>query len=447
MTRKAFPLSGQFFASLMIFFVALSTASAATADKGVKELHRFFGGDGENPTSTLIADAAGNLYGTTELGGGDGFYGTVFELSPPSVSGGAWTETTLYIFGNHGDGARPRAGLIFDAAGNLYGTTSDSNAGGFGEIFQLSPPAVTGGLWTETVLYSFGGVADGAYPQGSLVSDPSGNLYGASETSVFELSPPTQPGAPWAFTLLHKFKCCKDDGWSAQSSLVRDVQGNLYGTTLWGGLDGSPWCGSLGCGTVFMVSPPATPGDAWSETVIHRFWGVTGGKDGINPLAGLALDASGNVYGTTYALGVNGGGIVFQLKRPATAGGKWVENVIHSFSYSNGDGAAPLASPIFDASGNLLGTTLFGGKACFFNSTAYGCGIVYELKPPATGSGPWTENILYRFNRSQNSPKQPEAGLLLDNDGNLFGTSTYGGYQVCQPGQGNGCGTVYEVIR
>src|ERR1022692_676258 len=177
---------------ISVGYASAGNSPAARTDKDYqpgKVLYRFHGsGDGANPAAGLIADHAGNFYGTAEYGGVS-FYGSVFELSPPGKPGGAWTETTLYSFANDGDGARPTAGLIFDQLGNLYGTTSDSNAGGYGEIFQLSPPGVQGGAWTETVLYSFTGGDDGAYPAGGVIFDPSGNLFGTTESSVFELIP------------------------------------------------------------------------------------------------------------------------------------------------------------------------------------------------------------------------------------------------------------------
>jgi len=283
---------------LTILFTFLMFGSSAFANDSTGQvLHRFQGTDGSNPHGNLIPGPAGTLYGTTEYGGVS-FYGTVFQLVPPAQVYEPWRLITLYSFRNDNDGARPTDGLILDSKGNLYGTTSDSDAGGYGEIFQLSPPSARGGTWTETVLYHFQGGTDGAYPQGGLISDGQGNFYGATESSVFELSPPAQPGGTWTFTLLHDFTAGTSDGWSAQDGLVRDQWGNLYGTTLWGGYEGNPDCGEIGCGTAFEVSPPATPGGSWTEQVLH-FFGM--GDDGFDPEGGLALDAKGNLYGTTYS--------------------------------------------------------------------------------------------------------------------------------------------------
>jgi hypothetical protein len=427
---------------ILLAAVMLLTAPFAAGQNG-QVLYRFRGpSDGYNPYGNVIFDQAGNLYGTVEYGGVS-FYGAVFLLAPPAIPGELWKKTTLYTFHNIGDGARPTDGLIFDHKGSLYGTTSDSDAGGYGEIFQLSPPAQEGGAWTESVLYHFQGKKDGAYPVGGLVWDQEGNLYGASDNTVFELSPPTQEGGAWTFTVLHRFTGGKTDGNSVHSALLRDKSGNLYGTTLWGGYQGNPDCGEIGCGTAFEVSPPAAPGGAWSEQLIHIF-GMKG--DGFNPEGGLALDASGNLYGTTYSGGNRGGGgTAFQLTPPSQPGGSWTESIIHSFSYSQDDGAAPVASMIFDKAGNLYGTTLFGGNQCLFDSQDYGCGVVFELSP-VSGSA-WNETILYYFPRRFRNPRQSAASLIFDKQGNLYGTSVMGGYNACIGDEGLGCGTVFEIIR
>jgi hypothetical protein len=410
-------------------------------------LYSFKGKDGSNPSGNLVADQAGNLYGTTEYGGENGYYGTAFQVAPPAGPNRPWTFTTLYVFDNTGDGARPADGLIFDSKGNLYGTTSDSNAGGYGEVFQLAPPTATGGTWTETVLYHFQGNTDGAYPLGGLVSDEEGNLYGTTDYTVFELSPPAQSGGAWTFSLLHEFTGGTTDGTSAHNGLVRDRWGNLYGTTLWGGYEGNADCGQIGCGTAFEVSPPASPGGDWTERVIH-FFGV--GDDGFNPEGGLTLDAKGNLYGTTYSGGspVAGGGTAFQLTPPNRSGGNWRETIIHNFSYSLQDGAAPVATMISDGEGNLYGTALFGGSPCEYNGAAYGCGVVFKLSQPDADGSAWHESILQFFQRNLGSPRQPGASLLLDSHGNLYGTSVDGGYDAdCVVDGGIGCGTVFEIAR
>jgi uncharacterized repeat protein (TIGR03803 family) len=445
MKLEDFPPTPTFLRGFLLTILILASSALGAGDELTQHvLYRFHGPDGSNPRGNLIAGQAGNLYGTTEYSGPGGYYGTVFELTPPSNPNHPWIETTLYTFKNDGDGARPTDGLVFDHSGNLYGTTSDSAAGGYGEIFELSPPATEGGTWTETILYSFQGGSDGAYPSGGVVFDPAGNLYGATESSVFQLSPPNQRGGSWSFSVLHDFTCCTSDGWTAAAGLVRDPAGDLYGTTEWGGSYTGEYCASLGCGTVFEVSPPTAPGGVWTEKVLYRFGGE---HDGLNPLSSLILDAAGNLYGTTYGGGALGGGTVFQLTRPAQAAGTWTKKVLHDFSYGTTDGAAPTAGLIRDPAGNLYGTTEFGGNRCVVNGTAYGCGVLFELTPPSVGSGAWTETLIHHFKTYVPAGKNPGANLLLDKAGNLYGTTIYGGYNQC-PGDGSdGCGTVFQILR
>ena len=224
--------------------------------------------------------------------------------------------------------------------------------------------------------------------------DENGNLYGTTTYTVFKLSPPTLPGEAWTFSLLHEFKGGTGDGTYSHAGLVRDRWGNLYGTTLWGGDEGNAGCGEIGCGTVFEVSPPAAPGRDWTERVIH-FFGVA--EDGFNPEGGLALGVNGVLYGTTYSGGRTVGGIAFQLTSPREMRDAWTETVIHNFSYSRYDGAAPVASMILDREGNLYGTTLFGGNSCYYNGARYGCGVVFKLTPRHRDGNAWDETVLHFF--------------------------------------------------
>ncbi len=294
------------------------------------------------------------------------------------------------------------------------------------------------------MLYHFQGKTDGAYPVGGLIADDAGNFYGATSYTVFEISPPSQPGGEWTFTLLYELKGGLTDGKEVHSGLVRDASGNLYGTSLWGGYEGNGDCGEIGCGTVFEVSPPATPGGAWTEQVIH-FFGMP--SDGFDPEGGLTLDAKGNLYGTTYSGGAGGGGTAFRLSPPSQEGGAWTEKIIHSFAYSLADGAAPMATMISDTAGNLYGTTFFGGNPCFYNGADYGCGVVFELSPAGGGSAEWNETVLYFFPRPFGNPRNPASSLLFDASGNLYGTSVEGGINNCSGDDSPGCGTMFEIVR
>jgi len=319
--------------------------------------------DGNTPYSSLTFDAhTGNLYGTT-YGGGTYGYGTVFELTPNGVGG--WTETVVHNFNDNGtDGYYPFTGLIVDAAGNLYGATFNGGAYGVGTVFELTPSG--GGVWTEAVLHNFNdNGTDGYQPYGAgLILDSVGNLYGTTVDggaygvgTVFELTP--SGGGVWTETILHSFNDTPfTDGYGPTCGLIVDAAGNLYGTTTYGG---HHCCG--GYGTVFELTP--TGAGSWTEKVLHSFEG----KDGEQPWAGLVLDASGNLYGTTYEGGAYGVGTVFELS-PAV-GGSWTETLLHSFHAMGGSN--PVAGLIVDAAGNLYGTTAVGG--------AHGYGTVFEIIP------------------------------------------------------------------
>jgi uncharacterized repeat protein (TIGR03803 family) len=355
--------------------------------------------DGSNPRADLVMDTAGNLYGTTLYGGTSGV-GTVFELSPSG------TETVRHSFAaSHTDGHYPYAGLLMDTTGNLYSTAQSGGAKGLGTVFKLSPNG------TETLLYSFcvlAGCADGYHPRAGLIMDTKGNLYGTAfdggaydAGAVFELSPSGTE------TVLHSF--CQQmgcpDGYYPQAGLVMDTNGNLYGTTLYNG--------AYGGGTVFKISSDGT------ATTFYNFCTATGCKNGRYPQAGLILDTNGNLYGTTYGGGAYGKGTVFELS-PSGA-----ETVLHSFCARTGcpDGSHPRADLVMDTAGNLYGTTYDGGT----NRV----GTVFKLSPNGT------ETVLHSFAANGSDGTHPYAGLVMDTVGHLYGTTYSGG--------ANGYGTVFKV--
>ncbi len=406
------------------FAVLLSLSSAWAADHETV-LYNFGAGsnDGVEPVA-LVRDASGNLFGITQVGG-PRFDGTVFELSP--AAGGGWTETVLHNFGNGSDGTEPLT-ITIDAAGNLYGTTEYGGTGvsdfclyghppGCGTVFELSP--LSRGGWSETVLYSFTGGADGSQAFGTPIMDATGNLYGTTvdggslgQGTVFELS--ASAGGTWTKTVLHSFGD-GDDGSGPYAGVIFDAAGNLYGTTTSGGQRFSGPCQVSGCGSVFQLSPGA---GGWAEIVLHSFAG--GNDDGIQPWGSLILDAGGNLYGTTvlggpycpYA-GALGCGTVFELS--PRAGGSWTEAVLYRFSGSP-DAQLPEGNLILDSTGKLYGTAIGGG--------VYGPGVVFELSHIAGGG--WSETLLHSFGDG-NDGEGPSANVVMDRAGDIFGTTGFGG--------------------
>ncbi len=431
--------SGRFFIGLTraIAVLAVLGAAAFAAAQTEAVVYQFPANtfSGLAPNGVLISDAAGNLYGTTQNGGtGSDAYGTVFELTPGA--GGVWTETILHTFTKN-DGRYPYAGVVFDSAGNLYGTTYYGGAYGYGTVFELLPGA--GGTWTEKILHSFNyNGTDGLYVSAGVILDDAGNIYGTTNQggsatcsgadgcgTVFELMPTT--GGGWKEKILHNFTGGATDGWFPYAGLIFDVAGNLYGTTGGGG--------TYNYGTVFELAH--TAGGSWTERVLHNF--DKNGSDGIDPLASLIIDAAGNLYGTTLEGGSSvscpdgdyGCGTVFELA--VTSGGGYRERILHSFVNNGQDGYYPYASLLFDASGNLYGTASTGGGV---NDSTYGGGTVFQLEPAAGGR--WTERTLHSFG-SGTDGQYPQSGLTLGSSGTLYGSTPFGG--------SGGNGIVFEIPR
>lgn len=322
-----------------------------------KLLHAFTGGaDGGRPYSAVTIDAAGNLYGTTFFGG-DFNKGTVYRLSPNGD--GTWTETVLHSFSGGNDGAGPYDTPIFDASGNMYGTTFNGGATyNTGCVFQLTPNG--DGTWSEKILYTFTGEQN---PVAGLVMDSTGNFYGTTvyggptfRGNVYQLS---QVSGVWTEKILHTFTG-SSDGQVPYAGLIRDSAGNLFGAAYGGG--------STAWGTIYRLSPSSTGG--WTYKVLYTF---LGSPDGGSPYTALTSDSKGNLYGPTNLGGipncVNGCGTVFKLTR---GGATFTESLLYSFT-GGADGANPYSSLIFDAAGNLYGTVYHGG--------AFLQGAIYEIKP------------------------------------------------------------------
>jgi uncharacterized repeat protein (TIGR03803 family) len=403
-------------------FVLFSASLLATGPRAAAQhegvLFSFPGSQksANGPIAGVIFDASGNLYGTT-TGDGNGF-GTVFELTP--AAGGRWTEETLYSFGisGSGDGNFPVAGLVSDAAGNLYGTTEDGgsacNPPGCGVVFELTPSPQAG--WTEKVLYSFhANGTDGNSPQSGLVLDAKGNLYGTTVLggtsnlgTVYELTPAADGN--WKEKMLHSFDENRD-GRNPSASLIFDASGNLYGTTSGNGV--FPY------GTVFELTP--TAGGKWKEKILQSFGKSNGGGF---VMSGVIFDPAGNLYGTTANGGDQDVGTVFELS--PQAGEDWTAKILYSFNRGGADGQSPATGVIMDSAGNLYGSTQGGGP--------HNDGIVFKLSPAARGA--WAEEILHNFNFTDGF--FPDAPLIIDASGHLYGTTLLGG--------ANGGGEVFEII-
>ncbi len=335
--------------------------------------------DGCLPTAGMILDPAGNLYGTT-LAGGAFSYGVVFEMRAATGNGVLAGNGVLYSFTGRDDGCYPEAGVVRDSYGNLYGTTTNCGTAGLGVVYMLD----TNG--NETVLHSFTGGADGGNTYTGVTLDPEGNLYGTTEYGgTAGLGDVYKLDAAGHYSVLYSFPAATDGG-GLSARVTGDSAGNLYGTAEYGGAAGS--------GIVYKLDATA------QETVLYSF---TGGADGGDPVAGVIHDPAGNLYGTTLHGGTMDEGVVYKLD---TAG---VETVLHSFT-GGADGGLPYAGVIRDSAGNLYGTTYIGGIAG---------GVVYKLDP----SGDF--KVLHTFTGPDGA--YPYAGLIGDSAGNLYGTTWAGG--------------------
>lgn len=293
-----------------------------------KVLHRFQGPkDGSQPLGRLTVTSSGKVFGTASAGGTNG-KGTAFVLTPPAVPGGPWTTKVLYNFGGSAtDGASPNARLLAANPG-FYGVTRDGGSNGAGTVFQLK--AAAGSSWTETVLYSFGFAPDAAFPAGELVADKNGNLYGTTtlgginnQGAVYQLAPPPITGGPWTETVIYSFN--GTDGTLPGGGLQFDAKGKLSGTTNGGGAQSG--------GTVFQLTPPAIKGNPWTQAVLFDFSG--GSLDGGSPSAGVIF-YKGSLFGTASSGGAGGAGAVFQLAPPVGGHGPWTETILHSFTSRDG---------------------------------------------------------------------------------------------------------------
>lgn len=377
--------------------------------------------NGAWPFGGLAIDNAGGLYGET-AGGGSSFSGTLFELIP--ITGGGLKYKLLYSFPSSGPmGYSPQGDVTlyspsggahspsgFHVIGTTYwgGSSICFGGAGCGAVYKLDRSTGPMATWSLTTLHMFTGGSDGAQPSAGPAYDAAGNIYGTASGGggsgngvVFELSPPPAgQSSPWTFSVIHDFGGYPNDGSGPAARLVFDAQGNLYGTTIGGGPSNG--------GTVFMLTPPAAGQTTWTETVLQNFPGRVG------VTAPVILDAAGNLYGTTYAGGQYGAGMVFMLTKPAPGQPTWTLSTLYSFQNTFGGAWGGLT---FDKAGNLYGATLGAGP---------NYGRVFKLSPPAAGQSNWTETTLHQF--SGNNGHVIYGGVTFDKAGNLYGTTGDYGY-------------------
>jgi uncharacterized repeat protein (TIGR03803 family) len=388
-----------------------------------------------------VLDPAGNVYGTTLAGGdfpsncAENGCGVAFKVDTRGH------ETVLQAFAGL-DGYEPYAGLVRDSTGVLFGATFGGGIYSGGRLFKLMPQSTFCAAalcpWNETPIYDFGGFQDDGIAPYSVMRDPAGNFYGTTQYGggnhcgvVFKVDPQGNE------TILHDFQGPPNDGCTPLGTPTLDAQGNLYGTTEQGGAGNCSGNGN-GCGIVFQIDAGG------NYSIIHTFAG--GSSDGSYSYSGLVPDADGNLYGTTSGGGFSaqvcyglGCGVVYKLA--PNADGTWTETILHSFT-AGSDGAVPLAALLLDNEGNLYGTTLAGGLAlglCNYQGSGT-CGVVFKLD----AAGDFT--TLWSFTGGRDG-QEPSAPLVMDGQGDLYGTATYGGdlsatNPVCF---GLGCGVVFKL--
>lgn len=405
---------------------ALTTSSKETV------LHSFGGPDGAGPSTGMIAGKAGTFYGTTAFGGTGN--GTVFELTP---DGSGYAESVLYNFKGGYDGSAPEGVILHD--GVLYGVTflggnPNGNGGiGWGTVFKL---AAGKSGYTESVLDRFSGGTDAWEPNGPIVIDRAGSIYGSSgfggsqnAGAVFKLTP---SGSGYVESVLYSFPG-GTGGELPQAGLTIDKHESIYGTTMYGGSNEGD-CYSGGCGTVFKLKLGES---GYSERVIYAF---AGRPDGNLPFGAAAVDdRTGAVYGTTYWGGTKGVGSLFKLTR---RGSTYADTVLHSFT-GKGDGFLPEGTPLLKSNGTVYGTASIGGDDCH----GIGCGTVFEVTPVTSG---YSFRAIYDFPTPGKGAEPQQTDLLTDATGALYGTTQSGGKKTnCAdggPGGAKGCGVVFKIV-
>jgi uncharacterized repeat protein (TIGR03803 family) len=387
----------------VVALMSLTSYDAAQATSpSLVTLYNFTYGGPYGPDTGLVFGPSGAIYGAA--GGGISGQGVIFELAPPAAPGGAWTENVIYQFNGDagdGDGVEPNGGLVFGANAAIYGTTTYGGDGDNGTVFELSPPAVPGGAWTETVIYRFTGASDGGWPYAGLATGPDGVLYGTLYAGpAFQLTPPGSPGGTWTYAFLYNI------GGDAYN-LLNGPDGVLYGSMA-----------SAGIGWVFDLVPPLINGGAWTYGSVYSFSGSEAGL----PSGPLLIGPDGTLFGSeTLASGESG--VVFELA-PQGQGVPWTESVLHSLPAGSRDGVDPCYL-VMGHEGLLYGATRVGGGVHNAACGKVGCGMLFQLKAPAVAGDAWTEVVLHRF--TGGSDGTGPQNLIFGADGALYGTTEGGG--------------------
>ncbi len=378
-------------AALILIVVLGLAATTQVHAQSLKTLYNFGGGpDGGDPYASLIRDSAGNLYSTVDYGG-TSYAGAVFKVDPKG------NESVLHSFSGGADGAYPFSALVRDSSGNLYGTTSQGGSANAGVVFKVDPSG------KETVLHNFTGGADGVIPIGGLLRDTAGNFYGTTSQGgtanfgvIFKVSPKGKE------TIVHTFTGgAKDGKYPSYTSLLPGADGYFYGVTQEGGI--------ADYGVVYKLSPSG------KLTVLHSFAGGT--ADGCDVLGTPFMDANGTLYGTTSSCGPGGYGTVWKVNKYRK------ETVLHGFAGGTADGQYPLAGVIVDANGNIYGNTETGGES--------NLGTVYKISKAGKFS------LLHSF--AGPDGKYPYGSFVMNSNGALFGTTQNGG--------SIGYGTVWKIVK
>ncbi len=399
---------------LAFVWVFLAVMSLAVSAQTLTTIHQFgaVAGDGASPSGGLVSDGAGNYYGVT-LTGVTRNQGTVFQLTAPAIPGGTWTETILWNFGGPNDGLYPEGGLVRDKRGNLYGETGSGGSASCycGIVFKLKPPTAQGGAWTERVMHRFAGGNDGYAPAHGLTLDSAGNVYGVSVFGgVYGCGIAfkiASVGSGFAETIIYSFGSSSADPMFPSGPLLLASNGVMFGVAYSGGVSQ--------IGAVYTLTPPASGAGTWTRSTLYSF---PGGDAGCDPEGNLVKDVSGNIYGiAAYSCSISAG-VFFRLAPPVGGSTMWTESVLYPFG-SNESGSMP--SLYLDTkSSTFYGTLQSGG--------ALSGGEIIKIAPPAIAGGVWSETVLYNFDGlSGSSDVNPGGPLVQDANGLLYGLTGFGG--------------------